>query len=136
MIAYEYIHSRYREHRRLHSFCLRWIHPAAPFLKLMHLLSQHAALALLLVLSSAQSSLHGLRCELLRLQPGEAPAGCRYCNEARAGRVLYRGTFGTQLPGGWTANALDVGVRRVPHIPHTFICCPLLRCSTMLTACQ
>ena len=40
--------------------------------------------------------------------------GCRYCNEARAERVLYRGTFGTHLPGGWAANALDVGVSHWP----------------------
>ena len=35
----------------------------------------------------------------------------RYCNEAAAERVLYRGTFGTAMQGGWLANALDMGVR-------------------------
>ena len=38
--------------------------------------------------------------------------GGRYCDEERAGRVLYRGTFGTPLAGGWLANALDVAVGR------------------------
>jgi len=39
-------------------------------------------------------------------------SGSRYCDEERAGRVLYRGTFGTPLAGGWLANALDVAVGR------------------------
>ncbi|KAK9834272.1 hypothetical protein WJX81_002370 [Elliptochloris bilobata] len=38
-----------------------------------------------------------------------------YCSEAGAGRVLYRGTFGTHLPGGWATNALDVGIRNVAN---------------------
>ena len=39
----------------------------------------------------------------------------RYKNESAAQRVLYRSTFGTQLPGGWFRNALDVRCRNAAN---------------------
>ena len=39
-----------------------------------------------------------------------------YQEEQAAGRILYRGVFGTQKPGGWLANAFDL---RQKHIANT-----------------
>jgi len=38
-----------------------------------------------------------------------------YCKEREAGRMLYRGVFGTQKPGGWTANAFDLHKKNVAN---------------------
>lgn len=38
-----------------------------------------------------------------------------YLAERAAGRVLYRGVFGTQRPGGWLANALDLRLKNVAN---------------------
>ncbi|GJQ13502.1 hypothetical protein GpartN1_g5293.t1 [Galdieria partita] len=38
-----------------------------------------------------------------------------YLAEQAAGRVLYRGTFGTQKPGGWIANAFDLSMKNVAN---------------------
>jgi all-trans-8'-apo-beta-carotenal 15,15'-oxygenase len=38
-----------------------------------------------------------------------------YCAEGLAGRMLYRGVFGTQKPGGWLANAFDLRRKNVAN---------------------
>jgi len=38
-----------------------------------------------------------------------------YLAERRAGRLLFRGVFGTQRPGGWLANALDLRLKNVAN---------------------
>ncbi len=38
-----------------------------------------------------------------------------YCTEQAAGRMLYRGVFGTQKPGGWLANAFDLRKKNVAN---------------------
>ncbi|WP_315784651.1 carotenoid oxygenase family protein [Fischerella sp. JS2] len=38
-----------------------------------------------------------------------------YCAEGLAGRMLYRGVFGTQKPGGWLANAFDLRKKNVAN---------------------
>lgn len=35
--------------------------------------------------------------------------------EQEAGRILYRGTFGTQKPGGWLANAFDLQLKKIAN---------------------
>jgi all-trans-8'-apo-beta-carotenal 15,15'-oxygenase len=35
--------------------------------------------------------------------------------ESAAGKILYRGVFGTQKPGGWLANALDLKVKNIAN---------------------
>ncbi|MCU0527025.1 MAG: carotenoid oxygenase family protein [Elainella sp. Prado103] len=43
-----------------------------------------------------------------------------YLEEQQAQRVLYRGVFGTQKPGGWLANAFDLRLKNIAntHIIH------------------
>ncbi|MGF1496451.1 MAG: carotenoid oxygenase family protein [Elainellaceae cyanobacterium] len=38
-----------------------------------------------------------------------------YLAEQQAGRILYRGVFGTQKPGGWLANAFDFRVKNIAN---------------------
>jgi all-trans-8'-apo-beta-carotenal 15,15'-oxygenase len=38
-----------------------------------------------------------------------------FVEEEAAGRVLYRGTFGTQKPGGWLANAFDFRLKNIAN---------------------
>lgn len=38
-----------------------------------------------------------------------------YLAERRAGRQLYRGVFGTQRPGGWVANMLDLRLKNIAN---------------------
>jgi len=38
-----------------------------------------------------------------------------YCKEQAAGRMLYRGVFGTQKPGGWWKNAFDLRKKNVAN---------------------
>ncbi|MCU0494491.1 MAG: carotenoid oxygenase family protein [Chloroflexaceae bacterium] len=38
-----------------------------------------------------------------------------YRAERAAGKILYRGVFGTQRPGGWLANMLDLGLKNVAN---------------------
>lgn len=35
--------------------------------------------------------------------------------EEKAGRILYRGVFGTQKPGGWLANAFDFNLKNIAN---------------------
>jgi all-trans-8'-apo-beta-carotenal 15,15'-oxygenase len=39
-----------------------------------------------------------------------------YLAEKKAGKIIYRGVFGTQKPGGWLANAFDF---KIKHIANT-----------------
>ncbi|MEW5860829.1 MAG: carotenoid oxygenase family protein [Cyanobacteriota bacterium] len=38
-----------------------------------------------------------------------------YVEEQQAGKILYRGVFGTQKPGGWLANAFDVKLKNIAN---------------------
>ena len=38
-----------------------------------------------------------------------------YLKEQQAGKILYRGVFGTQKPGGWLANAFDVQLKNIAN---------------------
>ncbi len=38
-----------------------------------------------------------------------------YMAEQQAGRILYRGTFGTQKPGGWLANIFDTRLKNIAN---------------------
>lgn len=38
-----------------------------------------------------------------------------YLAEQKAGKILYRGVFGTQKPGGWLANAFDVRIKNIAN---------------------
>ncbi|MFB2644656.1 carotenoid oxygenase family protein [Raphidiopsis sp. BLCC-F218] len=38
-----------------------------------------------------------------------------YLAEKKAGRILYRGVFGTQKPGGWLANILDFKTKNIAN---------------------
>lgn len=38
-----------------------------------------------------------------------------YLTERKARRILYRGVFGTQKPGGWMANIFDLGLKNVAN---------------------
>lgn len=38
-----------------------------------------------------------------------------FLEEQKAGRILYRGVFGTQKPGGWLANAFDLRVKNIAN---------------------
>ncbi|QIZ72117.1 carotenoid oxygenase family protein [Oxynema aestuarii] len=38
-----------------------------------------------------------------------------YVEEREAGKILYRGVFGTQKPGGWLANFLDLRVKNIAN---------------------
>lgn len=38
-----------------------------------------------------------------------------YLAEQKAGRILYRGVFGTQKPGGWLANAFDFKLKNIAN---------------------
>ncbi|MBD2090278.1 carotenoid oxygenase family protein [Microcoleus sp. FACHB-1515] len=38
-----------------------------------------------------------------------------YCAEQKAGKMLYRGVFGTQKPGGWLANFLDFRLKNIAN---------------------
>lgn len=38
-----------------------------------------------------------------------------YVEEQKAGRILYRGVFGTQKPGGWLANAFDTRIKNIAN---------------------
>jgi all-trans-8'-apo-beta-carotenal 15,15'-oxygenase len=38
-----------------------------------------------------------------------------YVAEQEAGKILYRGVFGTQKPGGWLANALDFKLKNIAN---------------------
>jgi all-trans-8'-apo-beta-carotenal 15,15'-oxygenase len=38
-----------------------------------------------------------------------------YLAEQEAGRILYRGVFGTQKPGGWLANAFDFKLKNIAN---------------------
>lgn len=38
-----------------------------------------------------------------------------YVHEQQAGRILYRGVFGTQKPGGWLANAFDFRLKNIAN---------------------
>jgi all-trans-8'-apo-beta-carotenal 15,15'-oxygenase len=38
-----------------------------------------------------------------------------YLREQSAGRILYRGVFGTQKPGGWLANAFDFRLKNIAN---------------------
>lgn len=39
----------------------------------------------------------------------------QYLEEKEAGRILYRGVFGTQKPGGWLANAFDFRLKNIAN---------------------
>lgn len=43
-----------------------------------------------------------------------------FVEEQQAGRILYRGVFGTQKPGGWFANVLDLRLKNIAntHVIH------------------
>ncbi|MFM7423945.1 MAG: carotenoid oxygenase family protein [Elainella sp.] len=38
-----------------------------------------------------------------------------FLEEAAAGKILYRGVFGTQKPGGWLANAFDLRLKNIAN---------------------
>lgn len=38
-----------------------------------------------------------------------------YVKEQEAGKMLYRGVFGTQKPGGWLANAFDLNIKNIAN---------------------
>jgi all-trans-8'-apo-beta-carotenal 15,15'-oxygenase len=38
-----------------------------------------------------------------------------YVEEQKAGKILYRGVFGTQKPGGWLANAFDFKLKNIAN---------------------
>jgi all-trans-8'-apo-beta-carotenal 15,15'-oxygenase len=38
-----------------------------------------------------------------------------YVEEQAAGKILYRGVFGTQKPGGWLANAFDLKLKNIAN---------------------
>lgn len=38
-----------------------------------------------------------------------------YLEEQKAGKILYRGVFGTQKPGGWLANAFDLRLKNIAN---------------------
>ncbi len=38
-----------------------------------------------------------------------------YIEEKKAGKILYRGVFGTQKPGGWLANAFDFNLKNIAN---------------------
>ncbi len=38
-----------------------------------------------------------------------------YLEEQKAGKILYRGVFGTQKPGGWLANAFDLKLKNIAN---------------------
>ncbi|MCX7594213.1 MAG: carotenoid oxygenase family protein [Fischerella sp.] len=38
-----------------------------------------------------------------------------YLQEQKAGKILYRGVFGTQKPGGWLANAFDFKLKNIAN---------------------
>ncbi len=38
-----------------------------------------------------------------------------YVAEQKAGKILYRGVFGTQKPGGWMANAFDINFKNIAN---------------------
>jgi all-trans-8'-apo-beta-carotenal 15,15'-oxygenase len=38
-----------------------------------------------------------------------------YVKEQAAGKILYRGVFGTQKPGGWLANAFDFRIKNIAN---------------------
>ncbi|MBO3462922.1 carotenoid oxygenase family protein [Aetokthonos hydrillicola Thurmond2011] len=38
-----------------------------------------------------------------------------YLEEQKAGKILYRGVFGTQKPGGWLANAFDLKFKNIAN---------------------
>lgn len=38
-----------------------------------------------------------------------------YLKEQKAGKILYRGIFGTQKPGGWLANAFDTKIKNIAN---------------------
>lgn len=38
-----------------------------------------------------------------------------YLEEQKEGKILYRGVFGTQKPGGWLANALDFKLKNIAN---------------------
>ncbi len=38
-----------------------------------------------------------------------------YVEEQKAGKILYRGVFGTQKPGGWLANAFDFNLKNIAN---------------------
>lgn len=38
-----------------------------------------------------------------------------FLNEQKAGKLLYRGVFGTQKPGGWLANAFDFQLKNIAN---------------------
>ena len=38
-----------------------------------------------------------------------------YLEEKKAGKILYRGVFGTQKPGGWLANAFDFKLKNIAN---------------------
>ena len=38
-----------------------------------------------------------------------------YIEEQKAGKILYRGVFGTQKPGGWLANAFDFNLKNIAN---------------------
>ena len=38
-----------------------------------------------------------------------------YIEEQKAGKILYRGVFGTQKPGGWLANFLDLRIKNIAN---------------------
>ncbi len=38
-----------------------------------------------------------------------------YLAEQKAGKILYRGVFGTQKPGGWLANAFDARIKNIAN---------------------
>jgi len=38
-----------------------------------------------------------------------------FLKEQEAGKMLYRGVFGTQKPGGWLANAFDIDIKNIAN---------------------
>ncbi len=38
-----------------------------------------------------------------------------FLKEQDAGKMLYRGVFGTQKPGGWLANAFDIDIKNIAN---------------------
>lgn len=38
-----------------------------------------------------------------------------YVEEQKAGKILYRGVFGTQKPGGWLANFMDLRIKNIAN---------------------
>lgn len=38
-----------------------------------------------------------------------------FLEEQKAGKMLYRGVFGSQKPGGWLANLFDLKIKNIAN---------------------